>query len=623
MATREFYYRWEWKLKTSPQQLWPLVADTNRFDADTGLPAYDELGEDTVVGLINTRRRLQVHMYGVPLKWVEEPFEWIRPFRFGVIRNYQAGVIPFMQPLKQLRVQAHLNELPDGGTHLIYEVWATPRNILGHLLIPLQIGMIFARRFDKTFREYDEMAVKGRTFLDGPTVPIRFPNGSHRRLMNLKERLEAETRHPELVQRLIDLIQFGDDLTLHQLRAYVLADHWGVSRRHVLEMMLLATRIGLLDVQWNLLCPMCRVAKGSVSSLSNVNQEVHCDTCNVDYRANFDQSVEVTFRPNPAVRPIQNRLAICTSGPEAMPHIVFQQLLEAGQSRLVMPQLKMGRYRLRTTLLPGGQFFRIGPDGVEETAVCANNSGWPTKEQHLNHSPMLNLENETEEEQLFMLERMAWSDDAVTAAEVTMLQQFRDLFSSEALRPGDQLSVGSLTILFTDLVDSTRMYREIGDAPAFGMVMDHFDVLRDVIREEGGGIVKTIGDAVMAVFQRPVSAVRAVHEAQRQLAQLSAERPLRLKAAIHYGPSIAVTLNERLDYFGSTINIASRLEKFSQGSDIIISDAVYADPEVSDYLAMPGASYRTDLFERQLKGYDEECFTLWRIGMQCEDREEG
>ncbi|MCP5095448.1 MAG: adenylate/guanylate cyclase domain-containing protein, partial [Chloroflexi bacterium] len=167
--------------------------------------------------------------------------------------------------------------------------------------------------------------------------------------------------------------------------------------------------------------------------------------------------------------------------------------------------------------------------------------------------------------------------------------------------------------LFTDLVDSTRMYREIGDATAFGLVMNHFDVLRDAIRNEDGAIVKTIGDAVMAVFRRPISAVRAVHTAQHQLAQMGGIRPLHLKAAIHYGPSIAVTLNEQLDYFGSTINVASRLEKFSQGSDIILSDTVYNDPEVADYLSGDDAPSCFELIETTLKGYDEECFTIWRV----------
>ena len=70
-------------------------------------------------------------------------------------------------------------------------------------------------------------------------------------------------------------------------------------------------------------------------------------------------------------------------------------------------------------------------------------------------------------------------------------------------------------MLFTDLRHSTRLYREIGDATAFGRVMNHFDVLKKSISENDGAIVKTIGDAVMAVFRCPSDAVLAMLEAQR------------------------------------------------------------------------------------------------------------
>ena len=69
------------------------------------------------------------------------------------------------------------------------------------------------------------------------------------------------------------------------------------------------------------------------------------------------------------------------------------------------------------------------------------------------------------DEQLFILERTAWSDDAATAAEVTALQMFRDLFATEALRPGEQISVGTLTVLFTDLQNSTRFIARLATPP--------------------------------------------------------------------------------------------------------------------------------------------------------------
>jgi len=224
------------------------------------------------------------------------------------------------------------------------------------------------------------------------------------------------------------------------------------------------------------------------------------------------------------------------------------------------------------------------------------------------------LENATPHEQLFIFERMTWSDQAATAAEVTALQLFRDLFSTEALRPGDQISVGQMTILFTDLRNSTRLYREIGDSVAFGTVMNHFDVLREEIAREGGSIVKTLGDAVMAVFTRPAPALRAILASQWRLANPPASaRPLMLKAGVHTGPCIAVTLNERLDYFGSNVNIAARLEPLSDGTDCVISDDVRRDPEVADLLEDSSGGLTAEPNEAQLKGFDREHFTLWRV----------
>ena len=126
--------------------------------------------------------------------------------------------------------------------------------------------------------------------------------------------------------------------------------------------------------------------------------------------------------------------------------------------------LEEGRYRLRALALPGGQFLSAGTNGAEEALLPASAHGWSTGELRLSLLPSLRFENATDSEQLFILERMAWSDQAATAAEVTALQVFRDLFAHEALRPGDQISVGSLTVLFTDLRNSTQLYREVGDA---------------------------------------------------------------------------------------------------------------------------------------------------------------
>jgi adenylate cyclase len=188
--------------------------------------------------------------------------------------------------------------------------------------------------------------------------------------------------------------------------------------------------------------------------------------------------------------------------------------------------------------------------------------------------------NETDAEQLLILERLEWSDQATTAAEVTALTNVQRSVCDEALRPGEQISVGTLTVLFTDLRHSTQLYREIGDATAFGRVMSHFDVVRKAIAEHDGAVVKTIGDAVMAVFRSAADGLLAMLEVQRRSPSLTDGSPLQLKAGLNTGPCIAVTLNDRLDYFGSTVNMAARLEGLSSGSDVIISRSVYEDAKV-------------------------------------------
>lgn len=613
MSFREFHYRWEFDLESSPEKLWPLVADTNRFNRDTGVPAVEALGDATK----NARRRLRLTSFGIPIEWEEQPFEWVRPQRFGVIRRYTKG------PLAELRVLALLTPRPElqrgepaTGTKLVYEVWAKPKNILGLIAIPIQIGIISRRDFARTFRQYDNQAQQEEPSAD-VAAKVDFVPGGRPRLVRLGEKLFEEGVSEDIVALLVDQIENADDFALSRIRPYQLADRWRQPRRDVLCACFRATRVGILDLQWNLICPMCR-GGGAADSLKELSANVHCAGCNIDFSVNFEQSVELTFRPNPSIREVKAE-SFCIGGPQITPHIVAQQLLAPHSRRAISIQLEEGRYRLRTRNDVAWQHLLVTEQGIGEVVLRASPAGWSEEELEIGKSSDLQFENATDDEQLFILERTQWSDEAATAAEVTALQMFRDLFASEALRPGEQISVGTLTVLFTDLKNSTRLYREIGDATAFGRVMNHFDILKQAIADEEGALVKTIGDAVMAVFRRPAAALRAMLVAQQRLASPpEGMQPLTLKAGLHTGPCIVVTLNDRLDYFGSTVNLAARLEAQSTGDDVVISTAVYSDPEVAELLSESQDKLNTTRFEMPLKGFSEERFELWRVARRTE-----
>ena len=142
-----------------------------------------------------------------------------------------------------------------------------------------------------------------------------------------------------------------------------------------------------------------------------------------------------------------------------------------------------------------------------------------------------------------------------------------------------------LAFLFTDLRGSTALYEASGDAAAFAKVRAHFVVLLASLEAHRGNLVKTIGDAVMATFEDPADAMRCAIAMQRGIAKAG---EVTIKIGVHYGRAMAVTLNERADFFGATVNRAARLEGQGVGGDIVCSRRVYDDPAVQELLADGG-----------------------------------
>jgi class 3 adenylate cyclase len=379
------------------------------------------------------------------------------------------------------------------------------------------------------------------------------------------------------------------EVDLQRLRPKALAGELDIAPRTATELCLASVKGRMLDMKWDLLCSNCRGAKMTVPSLDQLPRGAHCPSCNIDYGRDFTRNVELTFAPSPLIRSLGIG-SFCLSGPATTPHVVVQQLLAPGERRAVAVDLPPGAYRLRT-LHPGrsvdidhggGPFpgLRVVADGVE--ALLAETPG------------EIAFVNDAGFELAALIETRDWVREALTAHEVTTLQAFRELFADATLRPGDEAGVGQVTILFTDLRGSTALYEQIGDAAAFNLVREHFAVLGKAVRDANGAVIKTIGDAVMAAFADPADAVRAALAMREEVAaldrRLTAERGLPgealvVKVGLHMGPSIAVNLNDRLDYFGTTVNMAARLQGQSEGGDIVLSRAVADDPAVRPLLA--------------------------------------
>lgn len=162
---------------------------------------------------------------------------------------------------------------------------------------------------------------------------------------------------------------------------------------------------------------------------------------------------------------------------------------------------------------------------------------------------------------------------------------FREKLGTEVLPPNHSIGVAHLAVFFSDLKASTKIYQNLGDGRAYQLVRQHFNVIFSAVEQQGGTAVKTIGDGVMGTFlddasalRGAVNSVKAVRALNRE-AGLEGKVRLRLKVGLHAGPCIVVTLNGRLDYFGSTVNIAARLSDLAQGDDVWLSKTVLEHPD--------------------------------------------
>jgi class 3 adenylate cyclase len=606
MAWKTFKYPWQWQLKSSPAELWPFVADTQRFNQAAHLPTtyYTEIPLE--IGgseLIATTSKL-----GFTVEYEDRPFQWVRQQEFRNERIFKDG------PLA--RTSAHLTLEPNQqGTLVKYHVEVTPTNLLGFLGIPYQFGWEMRRNFDRVFQTIDKnlQLQKSEPFELKVTPPSQ---AGQARLRDLTRQLAAQGHDLRWMQYLANLIQTEADENVTRLRPYVLAQRWQAPRRAILEMFLSGAKVGLLNLQWNIMCPLCRGAKVTAATLDQVSKGVHCPTCNIDFEADFAKNVELTFIPHPQIRPVYDN-SYCIGGPMVTPHIQVHQVIQPGETRSLQVNLPPGSYRVRTQrprvesqfeMAAGGQALAI--EATAETLCLKPMLDQPNPNCH---QLTLTFTNRAGYSQRFYVERAEWYTDAVTAAEVTALQHFRDLFSDQVLRPGEEIGVQSMTILFSDLVGSTALYNRWGDAASYALVREQFAFLQRIIRANDGAIVKTIGDAIMAVFADPAKGVEAALAIQQQIEEFNAahpNEPLIIKLGLHQGPCLAVNLNERLDYFGTTVNLAARLQGQSQGNDVVISDRLYQDPAVTTLLAE--TPVKVEQFETSIKGFDEH-FCLYRL----------
>jgi len=486
----------------------------------------------------------------------------------------------------------------------------------------------------------------------------------------LAELQAQRTWSPALWPPLREMFTTASDEALTHLNPLAFAAAYNLPEQEVVESWLYATKLGLLEMRWHLLCIWCGNLTESFRSLSSLHGHFVCRACGVETEGWLDDSILVNFAPARLVRETRfhhperlsaadlyqtfylssdvlpftdgRRLAeidlactrLCADLPTGetltlttpawpgmfyLTDVTHQSILKMSVVALPAPE----ETTVRVKIVNGKFHSLIPPMALRRTEGSADYP--PTVTDQFAEIPAGNLQLEiTNASERPAALRLQLIDDTyplepvrfrpfLTGKWLLTSQTFRDLFRVETVTEDEKLKVRDITFLFTDLKDSTTLYESVGDPEAYWLVRQHFQLLTRIVAEHHGAVIKTMGDAIMAAFPQPLTGTRAALAMQHAIARFNerATTHLVLKIGLHRGPSILVSQNDRIDYFGQTVNIAARVQGQAQANELVLSEAVYTAPGVAEALQMRVV---TPSFA-QLRGLTAE-MTLYRATPQ-------
>lgn len=411
----------------------------------------------------------------------------------------------------------------------------------------------------------------------------------------LIEKIEKLKKRPQASSITIDVIKdwlLGSTL-LQRLRInpYYVAEHTAVHANKITSEFLYGVKAGVFDLHWDIHCPHCNMITAEFDDLADASSLSLCPMCEREFEVDFLDRVEVTFSLN---HQIENPKLSPACAPPPVLKAKFQLVTPLHETDSAIVTLVKGRYRYCCPLTCAKGILLVEGEQTDELQEIQLKQlkGKHFDKKHLTARPgqiKIELTNIGHK-----LSGLIMHDDQLTdeltldqlpprlsGLEIIHHPDYKHLFGEQVLSERERMKIRAVTIMFTDITGSTLMYEKLGDTKAYNIVRDHFEILFQSIENHGGAVVKTIGDAVMASFVTNEQALEASVDAFKAFSEYnknkSEDEKIRVKLGIHRGSAVLVNLNNSLDYFGSIVNKAARIQNLSKSYEISFSEEVYSD----------------------------------------------
>ena len=450
-------YNFQWELEAEAKQLWPLVSDTDRFNKAMGLPApkfsYDNSGEQLKVFA-------DVKFKGMKVRWQEHPFQWILGREMSVLREFELG--PFEWVTSTVEI------LPMAGqrTRLIHRFQVKPRGLFGKFFTQLQFGVLTKRSLKKVYRRLEEIANDESC---GFACDVPFgtsPKFSPAQLNYLEQkigRLGKEIGNVQLAKKFGEFIQRVADPTAARIRPFEIATKLDCTKDQSLQICFEGVSAGLLNLSWDIICPVCRIAADNVGSLERIASHAHCKVCNIQFEASFSKSVEAIFGVHPEIREVELK-TYCIGGPYHAPHVLAQNRLLANQHVDVGVVLNEGKYEITGPQLAEQRVVEVDEDAVSSRAEFIIGGESPRELPKVcSGQACLVIDNKSDVEVLVRLEQASKQNDSLTAAVASQHPLFRQMFPAEVTTVEQLVGLSSVYLLAIRYTMADELLDQVGD----------------------------------------------------------------------------------------------------------------------------------------------------------------
>lgn len=357
---------------------------------------------------------------------------------------------------------------------------------------------------------------------------------------------QARPWSPRVISKLETFIRSAPDVDLFRVNPVQYGLARSISEAEALDLFLHATKVGLFEMDWHIVCPHCGFIIDSLHSMNQLHTHYLCPVCGAERDYALDDYIQIAFSISAQVRDIPyhhpetlsiedlylnyrlskeliSPIPAFPSWREAIIHVTkYIGYVQPGEK--VTAEFDLSPGVLRTTdgrtclqlsatheqneqasLIPlrlvDGKFQSDDPEMQPRrlTGYTAENQPVQFRYDLERELPsgrvVIEVENRQDRRSALCIYHPGEMPTPVLALRPSVsgkklltTQTFRDLFRSEVVKMNETLSIKDITFLFTDLKGSTAMYEQIGDAKAYFLVHQHFDALGRVIRDRNGAI---------------------------------------------------------------------------------------------------------------------------------------